>query len=234
MAALGLRPQPRQSLSTKAYGEMRDRLRRGLISPDDRLVDLQIADELGASRMPVREALLQLVSEGYLVSTARGYRVPTLGLHDVAEIFEVRRLLEPRAASLAARDIDAAGLARLGRALADARRAAAGNDFAGLFNANVDFREAWLGAVRNTRLAATISRFADHVQTVRCGTLHDRATQRVVVRGLAVLRDAMARHDAEAAEARMREFIDAAESSFAAQASKAAPPPTHRSTGAHP
>ena len=74
----------------KAYGEMRDRLRRGLISPDDRLVDLQIADELGASRMPVREALLQLVSEGYLVSTARGYRVPTLSLQDVAEIFEVR------------------------------------------------------------------------------------------------------------------------------------------------
>ena len=207
----------------KAYGEMRDRLRRGLISPDDRLVDLQLADELGASRMPVREALLQLVSEGYLVSTARGYRVPTLSLQDVAELFEVRRLLEPRAASLAAADIGPAGIGKLGRAVAAARKAAASDDFAGLFNANVDFREAWLGAVRNTRLAATISRFADHVQTVRYGTLHDRATQRIVVRGLAVLLDAMTRHDAAAAEQRMRAFIEAAESSFAAQASHAAP-----------
>ncbi|MCY7308530.1 MAG: GntR family transcriptional regulator [Rhodoferax sp.] len=181
----GVPPSPsvarRASLSTRAYEELRERVRRGLILPDDRLVDVDIASQLEVSRMPVREALLQLVAEGHLVSTARGYRIPTLSRSDVTEIFEVRRLLEPRAAALAARDLTAAEARRLGGALAQARAAAADEDFSGLFHANLDFREAWLGAVRNTRLSATISRFVDHVQIVRFGTLHDPATQQVVV-----------------------------------------------------
>ncbi|MEO6625556.1 MAG: GntR family transcriptional regulator [Burkholderiaceae bacterium] len=210
----------RASLSTRAYEELRERVRRGLISPDERLVDVDIASQLEVSRMPVREALLQLVAEGHLVSTARGYRIPTLSRSDVTEIFEVRRLLEPRAAALAARDLTADAARRLGDALAQAHAAAANKDFAGLFHANLDFREAWLGAVRNTRLSATISRFVDHVQIVRFGTLHDPATQQVVVDMLTELHDAMVRHDSVMAHDLMARFIDAAERSFATHAAR--------------
>ncbi len=215
------RPVLRESLSSRAYDALRDRLRRGQVAPDDRLVDTEIARELVVSRMPVREALLQLVAEGYLVSTARGYRVPTLTHQDVTEIFEVRRLLEPRAAALAARDLQSDAARRLTMALAEARDAVARGDFSGLFHANVDFREAWLGAVQNTRLAATISRFIDHVQTVRYGTLRDPATQQVVIDGLTELHDAMLRHDSVLAQDNMLRFIHAAERSFAAQAARA-------------
>lgn len=211
-------PSRRANLSTQAYEALRERVRRGLISPDDRLVDTEIASQLAVSRMPVREALLQLVAEGYLVSTARGYRIPTLSQQDITEIFEVRRMLEPRAAALAARDLTPDDAQRLGAALAEARTAVATGDFSGLFHANVDFREAWLGAVRNSRLSATISRFVDHVQTVRFGTLHDPATQRVVLDVLTELHDAMVRHDSVVAQDTMQRFIDAAERSFAAHA----------------
>lgn len=217
-----LRPALRESLSTRAYDALRERLRRGLVSPADRLVDTEIARELVVSRMPVREALLQLVAEGYLVSTARGYRVPTLTPQDVTQIFEVRRLLEPRAAALAARDLSSDAAQRLSRALAEARDAVGRGDFPGLFHANVDFREAWLGAVRNTRLAATISRFIDHVQTVRYGTLRDPATQHIVIDGLTELHDAMLRHDPVVAQDSMLRFIHAAERSFAAQTAQPA------------
>src|SRR3954464_9375987 len=88
-------PQSRQSLSAIAYDALRSRLRTGLVTPEDRMVDLEIAAQLGMSRMPVREALLQLVAEGVLVSTARGYRIPTLDPKDVMEVFELRKLLEP-------------------------------------------------------------------------------------------------------------------------------------------
>jgi DNA-binding GntR family transcriptional regulator len=138
----------------------------------------------------------------------------------VTEIFEVRRLLEPRAAALAARDLLPEAAARLSAALAEAREAVARGDFSGLFHANVDFREAWLGAVQNSRLAATISRFIDHVQTVRYGTLRDPATQLVVVEGLTELHDAMLRHDSIVAQDSMLRFIHAAERSFAAQAAR--------------
>lgn len=212
----------RTNLSTLAYEALRERVRRGLVGPEDRLVDTDIASQLQVSRMPVREALLQLVAEGYLVSTARGYRIPTLGEQDITEIFEVRRLLEPRAAALAARDLTPEHAARMDAALEEARGAVADADFSGLFHANVDFREAWLGAVRNTRLSATISRFVDQVQAVRFLTLHDPATQRVALEVLTDLHAAMVRHDSVAAQDMMQRFIDAAERSFVAQVARTA------------
>lgn len=206
----------RQSLAREAYDDLLARLRSGLVGPDDRLVDLDIAQALGVSRMPVREALLRLVSEGYLVSTARGYRLPALSLADVTEIFEVRRLIEPRAAALAARDARRATLTRLTSAMNAARAAAHAGDFSRLFRANVEFREAWLSAVRNGRLRSTIARFVYQVQAVSHGTLRDRAVQELAVGRLAELHDAFVHHDSVTAHDSMLRFLDAAEKSFVA------------------
>jgi DNA-binding GntR family transcriptional regulator len=63
-------------------------------------------------------------------------------------------------------------------------------------------------------MAATISRFADQVQTVRMRTLHDPATQDIVIEGLERLLDAFTRRDADAAAGRMGEFIAHAEARF--------------------
>ena len=208
----------RQSLSATAYDALASRLRRGLVTPEERLVDLEIAAQLGMSRMPVREALLQLVSEGCLVSTARGYRIPTLARKDVMEVFELRMLLEPRAAALAARDLSRAGIVRLAAALAEARAAQAAADFSRLFHANAEFRETWVGAVHNTRLAAVIMRCTDQVLTVRQATLRDPAIQPIVVGGLKELHAAFARHDCIAAHDSMARFVLAAERAYIAQA----------------
>jgi DNA-binding GntR family transcriptional regulator len=202
------------SLRSRVYGEILDRIRRGDVAQDDRLVDVDIAARLGVSRMPVREALLQLTHEGYLVGTTRGFMRPRLTLDDVADIFEVRRLLEPRAAAHAARDIDDAGVARLREAVAEAEAALAAADVDLLFHANVAFRDEWMGAVRNARLTSAIYRFIDHVQIVRLATLHDPETQPIVVEGLRRLADAFARRDGVAAHDRMARFIDTAEERF--------------------
>ncbi|MCW5238670.1 GntR family transcriptional regulator [Verminephrobacter eiseniae] len=209
-------PQSRQSLSAIAYDALRGRLRTGLVTPDDRMVDLEIAAQLGMSRMPVREALLQLVAEGVLVSTARGYRIPTLDPKDVMEVFELRKLLEPRAAALAARDLSRAGISQLSAALSEAKAAQAPEDFPRLFRANVDFRETWLGAVRNKRLAAMIMRCSDQVLTVRMSTLRGSGIHPVVVAGLQELYTSFARHDSVAAHDSMLRFVLAAESAYAA------------------
>lgn len=208
----------RQSLSTVAYQSLRQRVRRGEFGPEDRLVDTEIAAQLGVSRMPVREALLQLVAEGYLTSTARGYRMPTLSLQDVREVFELRQLLEPHAAGLAARDLDRGGVARLGAALAQAKLAVEKNDFSRLYLSNIEFRETWIGAVHNSRLAATIARFGDQIMTVRHSTLHEPAIQTVVLAGLEELHRHFSRHDSIAAQGAMLRFVLAAERAFIALA----------------
>ncbi|PLP57844.1 GntR family transcriptional regulator [Mesorhizobium loti] len=204
------------SLRAQIYEDIRDRIHRGVLGSNDRLVDVEIAGNLGVSRMPVREALLQLTHEGYLVGTTRGFMLPTLTPTDVANIFEVRRCLEPRAAAHAARTLDAAGMELLAAALKDAEEAVATADAELLFQANVRFRRSWLEAVENDRLASAISRFADHVQVVRLGTLTHQPTQAIVLAGMRKLYDAFASRDSMAAFDHMTTFIQHAEDRFVA------------------
>lgn len=90
------------SLAERVHAGLFARLQRGGIGPGDRLVDTQPARSFGTSRMPVREALLRLVPEGFLTGTTRGVLVPHLSLDEMRGVFEVRRLPEPRAAAHAA------------------------------------------------------------------------------------------------------------------------------------
>ena len=202
------------SKRARIYADLRRRLQRSEVGPDDRLVDVEIATAYGTSRMPAREALLQLVNEGYLVGTTRGFVVPTLTLQDIRDVFEVRKLLEPRAAAQAARDLDGASEATLGEAMALARSAAEEGDVERLILANIAFRNAWLGRVLNARLAATLSSFVDHVQTVRLETLRRGATQQVVIEGLEDLHAAFVSRDPIVVADRMAAFIGAAEQAF--------------------
>jgi DNA-binding GntR family transcriptional regulator len=164
--------------------------------------------------MPAREALLRLVAEGYLTGTTRGFAVPTLTLQDIRDIFAVRRLLEPPAAADAARHIDAAAVAELDAALAQARAAIANEDTELMILANMRFRDVWLSRVGNARLAAAIARFVDHVQTVRLGTLSNPPTRRIVMDGLEGLYEVLARRDAAKTRQRMAAFLAAAENAF--------------------
>jgi DNA-binding GntR family transcriptional regulator len=204
----------RDSLSERIYLDLRGRLQRCAIGHDQRLVDLEVAAGYGTSRMPAREALLRLANEGYLVGTTRGFVTPKLSLDDIRDIFEIRHLLEPLAAANAARDMTAADQGLLAAAIEQARKAVAADDVERLILANINFRTAWLSAVRNERLANTIARFVDHVQTVRLSTLADRATRGVVCQGLEALNAAFHDRDTSAAATTMTNFLKAAERAF--------------------
>jgi DNA-binding GntR family transcriptional regulator len=202
------------SLSERIHADLRKRLLQGAIGLHDRLIDIEIATHYGTSRMPAREALLRLVNEGYLVGTSRGFIIPRLSLSDIADIFEVRKLLEPRAAANAARDLDEAAVSQLQEALDDAQAAQHHDDADRLILATMAFRAAWLSAVKNARLANTIARFIDHVQTVRLHTMSDPSIRGIVTDGLEGLYDAFARRDPLAAADRMSAFMAAAEQSY--------------------
>jgi DNA-binding GntR family transcriptional regulator len=209
------RPLSREgNLSDRIYAELRLRLQQLPLAPDERLLDLEVASAYGTSRMPARDALLRLVNEGYLVGTTRGFAAPVLSDDDVREIFEVRRLLEPEAVAGVAKAIDAAAMKEMTKALKQARRAATADDGEEMMLANMAFRHAWLSRVGNKRLAATIARFVDHVQTVRLNTLSDTHTRKVVLAGLEGLHAAFANRDHAKARGHMKDFMGAAEHAF--------------------
>lgn len=203
-----------ESMRRQITDDLRQRLQEMGFAPGDRLVDTEIAREYGTSRMPAREALLALTSQGFLRQTSRGFAVPVLSLDEMRDIFEVRRLIEPPAAADAATRLTPADIARLERARDRARRACAEGDSKELMLANMAFRGAWIDALRNKRLRALIDGFVAHAQTVRIATLRDVALCEVVMAGIETQFAAFARRDAAAAHDALRAFLGRAEAEY--------------------
>jgi DNA-binding GntR family transcriptional regulator len=94
------RPQPmapiqRQTVASMTVAALRERILRGDFPDGDPLRQDALADELGVSRIPVREALRQLEAEGLVTfSPHRGAVVSTLSLEEIQELFELRADIE--------------------------------------------------------------------------------------------------------------------------------------------
>lgn len=210
-------PNPRStalkqnSLCESIFQDIRGRLQSGEFGQDDRLLDYEIAEEFGCTRMPVRQALLRLVNDGYLVGTTRGFLIPQLTRRDLLEIFEMRRLLEPRAAASAIAAMTEERLALLTRVCRQARRALEKEDSRSLIEAAFAFRQTWVEAVGNSRLKSTIEKFVDHAQAVRRSTLYDPAVQEIAVGGMQALLEAFVAGSAARVEETMTEFLLQAE-----------------------
>jgi DNA-binding GntR family transcriptional regulator len=102
--------------------EMRRLILDGTLRPGERLIEDRLAEQLGVSRNPVREAIRVLEAEGFLDVTARrGCFVAVLTAKQAADLFEVRLVLEPLGAKLAAGQSSAARIARMKEILARAQ-----------------------------------------------------------------------------------------------------------------
>ncbi|GAA3082554.1 GntR family transcriptional regulator [Streptomyces roseofulvus] len=121
---------------------LRDQIIDGTRAPGSRLVEREIAAELDVSRLPVRDALKDLVNEGLVTPRPRTWAVVReFTASDIADLVEVRSALEILSFRLAAQRRTRAGLAKL-RAVLDAERAAAERgDGAEARRAAADFHE---------------------------------------------------------------------------------------------
>src|SRR6476469_2425499 len=125
---------------------VRDRIRRdivaGAITPGARLVERTVAAELGVSRVPVREALLDLVAEGYAVDRAtRGIAVRDYPAAEIDELFEIRAALEGVLLTRALAGLPEPGATELRGCLADAAAALYAGDPDAAVAANARFHE---------------------------------------------------------------------------------------------
>ena len=157
----------------QVYTHLRTRMQKGDVGPEDRLVDYEIAAELAVSRMPVREALLQLKNEGLLEGTSRGFVLRRFTPADITQIFEIRLLLEPAAAAEACKNASLEAIARMKVASDASEKAHNDDDIVAYMAANSAFRSTWISQVPNTHLAEMINRLAAHFEAVRLATLRN-------------------------------------------------------------
>jgi DNA-binding GntR family transcriptional regulator len=114
-------PQP---IRKQVYKHLREQILNHVIEPSSRLVEAQIAKEIGISRTPVREALHLLEKDGFVESIPRvGYRVKKLALDELDEIFEIRLVNEKLACRWAIKKIDDASIRALEKNIAKTKSA---------------------------------------------------------------------------------------------------------------
>jgi len=144
----------RGSLSRVVSEQIRGRILDGTLKPGERLVEDRLSAELGVSRVPVREALRGLSAEGLVtLLPRRGATVVEVTPESVAELVEVRALLEGLNAKLAAQRHDPEIIEQLKDTLAHGNEAAKTGTAEELAHLNAEFHERLAVASRNTVLS---------------------------------------------------------------------------------
>jgi DNA-binding GntR family transcriptional regulator len=160
--------QPPGTAAQHALEELRRSIVAGELRPGQRVGQEEIAERLGVSLAPVREALAALEQEGQLTyKPRRGYFVTELRLDDLREIYALRTLLEDRAARHAAPLLDDDALERVELAAREVVDAAAAGDVAAELAANRRFHFALLDAPGQTHALRMIRLLWDSTETYR-------------------------------------------------------------------
>jgi len=186
-----------ESIADKVYTLLRREIASGGVRPGERILETPLAERLGISRTPIREALLRLEIEGVVVcNSRRSYNVRTLTVQDIQEIYQTLGILEGAAAAAVAPrliETDLADLRRLNRMMASS---AAQPDLQAFGQQNREFHDVFLLKLDNRVLrdTCTLVRGALYTFPVRRQTLTDWlrksvAEHRTIIR-LATARDA--------------------------------------------
>lgn len=131
-------------------------------------MEIQLAEELGVSRTPVREAIRKLELEGYVIMMPRrGTYVASMSIRDINEIFEIRTALDSLSNGLAAERITEEELERLQRLLVTIGGYIEENDIENIVETDIKFHDLLYQAGRNSRLVSVISNLRDQLTRFR-------------------------------------------------------------------
>lgn len=199
-------------LYEQAYRALKAAILSGELRPGERLTDQGLAERLGISRTPVREAVRQLVREGLLVGTPnRGVTVFRPSAVDVAEIYAIRASLEGLAATLAALNPRRAeALRKMERSLLRAQEAASAGDAAEIARCNTEFHESILEASESPTLVELVEPIRNKAIICRLSSLRYQTNVEVSLREHAqIIRCLEAGHSEEAGRLVRRHITEA-------------------------
>jgi DNA-binding GntR family transcriptional regulator len=158
----------RKSLGGQVYEKLKRAIVHGELKPASRIVETRMAEALGISRTPVREAIHKLEREGFLRQDPRGgFFVVGLTLADIEETFGIRSVLESYAARLAAVKHRPEDLKPLERKLEEYQAYLDRGELGSLPRINTEFHDLLYGLSRSPRLVRMISDLRDQIYRFR-------------------------------------------------------------------
>ena len=193
-----------QSLTEQVFHALKSQILRSQMRPGSVVIEGELAEQFGVSKTPIREALRLLVQDGWIeVMPRRGYLVRPIGLDDLREVYELRRILESGVIRKIIEQMNAETVSGLRRLIEE--QAAAGDSLEVSIDASRDFHLSLARLTGNERLERGLASLLDEVErllrmlpelvTLMTSTSEIEAHRRLV--------DALEDHDADLAESLM-------------------------------
>lgn len=196
-------------LREMVFESLREAIILGKLRPGERLMEIQLAEEMGVSRTPVREAIRKLELEGFVVMVPRkGAYVAGVSIKDIADVFEVRAALEGLAAGLAAERITEEEMEQLESAILSI---SGEEDVLTVVKGDSMFHELIYKASRNHRLIQIITHLQEQINRFRLTSLSIPGRLRIAVGEHKKITEAICCRDVDLAQNLASEHMENAE-----------------------
>ncbi|HOQ37263.1 MAG TPA: GntR family transcriptional regulator [Acetivibrio sp.] len=183
------------------FNTLREAIISGELKPGERLMEVKLAEKMGVSRTPVREAIRKLELEGLVNMLPRkGAHVAELSAKDIMDVLEVRATLDGMATSLAAERITDEEIKDLAHIQSQFEAYAYKNNLQGSIKKDVEFHDLIYRASRNERLIQISSNLREQIQRFRVIYMKDYSNPENLISEHKYIFDAISRHDVEGAK----------------------------------
>ncbi|HIQ98813.1 MAG TPA: GntR family transcriptional regulator [Candidatus Scybalocola faecavium] len=190
------------------FNTLRDAILRGDLEPGERLMEIALANRLGVSRTPIREAIRKLELEGLVVMIPRrGAQVASITQKDLQDVLEVRTSLEDLAVRLACERIRPEQVDQMKEALKNFEAALKGTDVTVIARADVDFHDVIFSSTGNARLVQILNNLREQMYRYRLEYLKDFSSHERLLQEHKELLAAIEGHDQENAARIIRTHI---------------------------
>lgn len=203
-----------------SYKPLRDvvveSIRQAIISgqfpPGMRLMELQLAEEMGVSRTPVREAIRKMELEGLVVMIPRrGAYVADISIKDINEVYEVRTALDVLSAGLAAERIDKSEIQEMRELLAEEAALVEARDYPKIIDNDTAFHDVIYRASGNTRCMNIISNLREQITAIRGRSMPYPGRVEIMLKEHRAIFDAIAAGKVEKAQEAVQTYMENAE-----------------------
>ena len=182
------------------FNTLRQAILRGELKPGERLMEIQLANKLGVSRTPIREAIRKLELEGLvLMIPRRGAEVAEITEQNLRDVLEVREALEELSVKLACEHATQEQIEEMKQAAQVFKESLSGDDVTRIAEADVAFHDAINMATDNQKLIQILNNLREQMYRYRMEYLKDRQSHSVLVREHEEILNALCARDAEKA-----------------------------------
>ncbi|MFT4104903.1 MAG: GntR family transcriptional regulator [Lacrimispora sp.] len=191
------------------FNTLRQAILKGELAPGERLMEIQLADRLGVSRTPIREAIRKLELEGLVLMIPRkGAEVARISEKSLRDVLEVRRSLEELAIELACQRMDAEAVEELEKKQEEFRNAVLKGNAMEIAETDEAYHDVIFKGTCNDRLVQMINNLREQMYRYRLEYIKDKDKRQALVTEHESILEAVRKGRITDAKEAMREHID--------------------------